>query len=295
MDQISEFMNYLEADNSISASTRSAYKSDISRFFEYLNKRSKSQSNFTNIEKKSFSKFLDQEKKLGLKPSTLHRRRAALKKFAEYLSRQGKADIDTIVEITNWQQDLWEKIARREAEYLLDEEINQLFEAIDVEEKPRNIRDKAIVSLILETGMSIGSIVCLDLQDLNLRLNLVRLPGYEDNWCPLENSSKHLKTYLKESRPELTQSVNEAALFVSQMGSRITRQGVWQVIHAWGEASSLEVQLSPRILRHTALLKMIKSGLSVEEIQHRLGHANVLSTQALIRKISKSEKQRRID
>jgi integrase/recombinase XerD len=292
MDQINEFLSALDADNKISANTRNAYASDLSRFFDYLNTTSKQQPDQTQLTAKSFSRFLDHERKTGLKPSTLHRRRASLKKYAEFLQARGLVDQTTVFEIANWRRDLWEEIATRQPLCLSDEQVRILLDGIRVEEKPRHLRDLVIVSLILELGLSIGTLVELNLQDVNLRSKRIRIVG-EENWQELGRSAQYLPEYLKESRPELTQSVNEAALFVSQMGGRITRQGVWQVVRAWGETVGLSVPLSPRILRHTAVRRMVDSGKPVGEIQRLLGHGNKHSTQALIRKLYKSQGRRR--
>ena len=293
MDCVLDFLLFLEADNSISASTINAYTSDLKRFYEYLNSNSKQPQPNHNLTAKSFSLFLEREKKLGLKPSTLHRRKMTLKKYAEFLNEKGLLDYSAIAEISSWQQDLWEKIADREAYSLTESEVRQLFEGIGDEKKPRNLRDKLIISLILETGVSIGSLVNLNLSDVNLRSKQIRFLNPQEHWSSIDTSSKYLKDYLAISRPELTQSMNEEALFVSQMGGRITRQGVWQVIHAWGETTGISVPLSPRILRHTAVRKMLLKGKSIEEIQQMLGHGNKHSTQALIRKITKSYGLRR--
>jgi integrase/recombinase XerD len=142
---------------------------------------------------------------------------------------------------------------------------------------------------VLETGLSINPIINLDLSDLELRAGRVRADnGLGNAWYSIENTVQYLQKYLSISRPELTQSSNEEALFVSQMGGRITRQGVWQVIQGWGKEAKISISLSPRILRHTAVIQMMKSGKTVEEIQKLLGHTNVFSTRALIRKLEKS-------
>lgn len=292
MKKINEFLIHLEAEKDISRSTREAYASDLKKFFEYLNNNNRQQRNMNHLTAKSFSQFLDHQKKLGLKPSTLHRRRVTLKKYAEFLNSQGELDNASVEEIAGWQQGLWEEIANREAFALSDVQITQLFEAID-DSKPRNIRDKMIISMILETGLSIGALVDLNLSDVNLRAKQIRDSEHQDFTYSIESSVSYVKDYLAKARPELTQSLNEEALIVSQMGGRITRQGVWQVIRAWGEAAGVKEPLSPRVLRHTAVRRMLNAGKPVEQIQQLLGHGNKLSTQALIRKITKTQKPRR--
>lgn len=293
MDQIIEFLAFLEKEQVVSESTRKAYASDLQKFVEFIQFNRKREAVVGDFTVKAFFQFLDHEKKQGLKPSTLHRRRVSLKKFAEYLAKTGEMDLASVNEIANWQRKLWQEIANRESVSLTEGEIQKLLDTIGAEHKTRNIRDLLIVTLILETGISIGALVDLNLSDVNLRAKRLRSSNSEEVWYSIEKSVGYLKNYLTESRPELTQSMNEEALFVSQMGGRITRQGVWQVIQAWGDAAGLGVSLSPRILRHTAVRNMLAEGREVEEIQKLLGHGNRHSTQALIRKLAKTKKSRR--
>ena len=55
-----------------------------------------------------------------------------------------------------------------------------------------------------------------------------------------------------------------------------------------GKRMRTGIPLSPRVLRHTAVKRMIDSGLSTREIQNRLRHTNIYSTRALIRKIKRT-------
>ncbi|HUV26235.1 MAG TPA: tyrosine-type recombinase/integrase, partial [Anaerolineales bacterium] len=77
----------------------------------------------------------------------------------------------------------------------------------------------------------------------------------------------------------------EPALFISQMDGRLSRQGVWQILKYWGQQVNPPLSLSPRIVRHSAALRMKMAGLSNADIQMRLGHRNPLSTQALMRRL----------
>ena len=288
MEQITEFINFIDHEQKITSSTRQAYTSDLLRFDRYLRSNQKQWVSSQALNTKAFFRFLENEKKLGLKPSTLHRRRVSLKKFAEFLFEKGELDPVSVAEIAGWRNNLWEEIAGRDAVSLTKEEVGRIFGVLDKEQKPRNTRDKFIIALILETGISISTLVRLDITDVNPKVKQIKINSEEDQWCSFEGTFQYFNKYLTESRPELTQSANERALLVSQMGGRISRQGVWQVIRAWGEAAGLDKSLSPRVLRHTAVKKMLVDQRPIKEIQLMLGHGNINSTQALIRKISKS-------
>jgi integrase/recombinase XerD len=144
--------------------------------------------------------------------------------------------------------------------------------------------------LLLETGISVGTLVALNLDDLvfegsQLRL---RLGGEKEILLSQGKASELIQRYLKEGRPELNHAPEEEALFISQTGERMSRQGVWQVLRRWGRVIDLPVTLSPRLARHTAVIQLVESGRSLAEIQAMLGHSNPLSTQALLRRLGVS-------
>jgi integrase/recombinase XerD len=99
------------------------------------------------------------------------------------------------------------------------------------------------------------------------------------------SAARIIDIYLKIGRPELNRSIDEPALFISQVGTRMSRQSAWQVLRHWGELAELPVTLSPRLLRHTAALRMTHASRPISEIQMLLGHSNPLSTQALLHRL----------
>ena len=69
------------------------------------------------------------------------------------------------------------------------------------------------------------------------------------------------------------------------MNGRMSRQGIWQILRHWGRMVVTPITLSPRLVRHTAALRVLRSGRSLVEVQALLGHSNPLSTQALLRRL----------
>ena len=141
--------------------------------------------------------------------------------------------------------------------------------------------------LLLETGLSVRDLTELDMTDLDLRAGRfhVNLVGKGDLWLALGEAKRAIEEYIQEGRPDLLHHPGEPALFISQMDGRLSRQGVWQILNHWGQLANPPISLSPRVVRHTAALRMRKAGLSNTEIQIRLGHRNPLSTRALIRRL----------
>ena len=290
MEIVNSFFQYLITTGEYSERTLRAYKSDLRRFESYLSARIKHPAQVEDVSIKAIRDFLNAEKKQGLKASTLHRRKVSMHKLGEYLVEQGELNSIELKEITNWKQELWTEIANRKLQFLEEEQIAELFSIMKSINTSRSARDLAIISLILETSISIGDLVDINLSGIDIRNNQLRILDVDgERKYSIEESTPYIVEYLKVSRPELTQSTNEVALFVSQLGGRISRQGVWQMIKGWGNLIGLSEGLSPRVLRHSAAMRMVREGKEISEIQQMLGHTNSYSTRALVRKLKKED------
>jgi site-specific recombinase XerD len=170
---------------------------------------------------------------------------------------------------------------------LSQEQIESLLAIMNASSRPRAIRDRAIFMLLLETGLSVGDLTDLDMIDLDLQAELIQINvnGEDNNWISMGNALRAIDDYLTTGRPELLHEPGEPALFISQMDGRLSRQGVWQIFNHWGRMATPPIALSPRILRHTAALRMNLAGYSLKDIQSRLRHRNPHSTRALIRRL----------
>ena len=281
------YLSNLEAQQDYAENTRQAYSSDVHKFVGYLKSKLGRELQVTDFTPQATKRFLDKERKSGLKPSTLHRRRVSLKHFAQYLTSKGLLDGDLVEKISHMQESLWEEISKGKVKYLSGDEVEKLLKTSGGITNPRAQRDRAIISLMLEFGISISTLVSLNLSDINLQRKRLRLnPNeLEEMWVSIPKSAGLIQEYLEASRPELTQKPMEKALFVSQMGKRISRQGIWQGLRNLGRRAELSQELSPRLIRHTAARQMILEGRRLGEIQRLLGHRNKLSTRFLVRRI----------
>ena len=69
------------------------------------------------------------------------------------------------------------------------------------------------------------------------------------------------------------------ALFVNPRGGRLTRQGCWKIVAAYGLRAGLGGRLSPHVLRHSCATHMVDRGADLRVVQELLGHASVSTTQ----------------
>jgi site-specific recombinase XerD len=285
---ISAFLASLEADAEYSDSTRMAYANDLRVFLLFLQNTLPQAPQISDLNTQRVAAFIEGERKLGRQRNTLIRRLATLKCFSEYLVHEGMLPSDSLsVNDGDIQRVIYAVPASSPLQCLNQEQIESLLKIMEASSRPRGIRDRAIFFLLLETGLSVGDLTDLDMSDLDLRAGLLRVNLVEegDVWLSMGDAKNAVDDYLSQGRPEILHDPGEPALFISQMDGRLSRQGVWQILNHWGHMANPPIALSPRILRHTAALRMSLNGYPVKEIQSRLRHRNPLSTRALIRRL----------
>ena len=288
MDYIATYLMSLKLTGEYSKNTVQAYSSDLKRFLQFLEERTGGKPLIDDFSSVAIKEFLETENEAGFSASTLHRRKVVLSQFSQYLTKTFAFSREDYLEVLAWKQKLWKEIYKREVKYLSDRDLGKLFDVMEGEKSTKAIRDAAIFSILLETGLSVGKLISIDLSDLDLGNErvMVIMNGVGHTYS-IKNSANALHKYLALGRKEYTQSESEKALFISQMGGRISRQGVWQMVKDWGEKAKLTVPLSPRILRNTKINKMVHAELTTAEIQRELGHSNRHSTRTLIRKMNR--------
>ena len=72
---------------------------------------------------------------------------------------------------------------------------------------------------------------------------------------------------------------DETALFLNHRGQRLTRQGLWLIIKRYVKEVGIEESLTPHTAT-TAATHLLDTGTALREVQERLGHASLSTTQA---------------
>ncbi len=152
---------------------------------------------------------------------------------------------------------------------------------------PLGLRDSALVELLYGTGARISEVVGLDVDECDLTVATVRLlgKGNKQRVVPLGRYAvQAVQTYLHKARPVLLarsrkQAGAGAPLLLNARGTRLTRQGAWEIIIGLAARAGIAQPLSPHSLRHSFATHLLDGGADVRVVQELLGHANVSTTQ----------------
>ena len=139
-----------------------------------------------------------------------------------------------------------------------------------------NLRDLSITELFLSTGIRVGELVRLNIKDLDFenRECVVLGKGNKQRKVYFDAKTKiHILQYLK------TRKDNNEALFVSQLKpyNRLEISGVEILFRKLGKQIGIN-KVHPHKFRRTLATKAIDKGMSIEQVQHLLGHAKIDTT-----------------
>lgn len=162
------------------------------------------------------------------------------------------------------------KTTRRVKETLTDENLEKLRDTCS------NVRDLAILELLISTGMRVGEITRLNISDMNFqeRSCIVLGKGNSEREVYFSVKSKmYIKKYLE------TRTDDNEALFVSLIKpyNRLGISGIEILIrNLWKEANINKVH--PHKFRRTMATMAIDKGMPIEQVQKLLGHIKIDTT-----------------
>lgn len=162
------------------------------------------------------------------------------------------------------------KTTRRVKETLTDENLEKLRDTCS------NVRDLAILELLISTGMRVGEITRLNISDMNFqeRSCIVLGKGNSEREVYFSAKSKmYIKKYLE------TRTDDNEALFVSLIKpyNRLGISGIEILIRNLGKEANIN-KVHPHKFRRTMATMAIDKGMPIEQVQKLLGHIKIDTT-----------------
>ena len=279
---LQSFLDHLTIERGLSSNSISAYRRDLAKFFDFLDKEKLDFERLSEDEIISFEVWL---KGLGMAVTSINRNISALKSFYKYLAQEFSTNNPVSAVLSS-------KVPRRLPKALTIKEITSLIDSTKREGDPISLRDHAIIELLYGTGARVSEIVGIDINDFAqsdvegnpITTLKLRGKGSKERIVPLGSFAKNaLDEYLVRIRPNLLSKSKsarvETALFLNQRGSRLSRQSAWQMISDAADSTGLSGKVSPHVFRHSYATHLLDGGADIRVVQELLGHASVTTTQ----------------
>ena len=271
---LSDFYEYLEIDQGKSEKTLENYSRWLNRFLKFTGDIEVSKINQESVRKFRLDLNRRQDNHgdtIGLKTQSYHL--IALRGFLKFLA---KKDIKSLsadkIELP--------KVEEKEVNFLEEEEVKELFEAIPSSGKEQHLRDRAILETLFATGLRVSELAGLNRKDVNLKKGefSVRGKGGKIRVVFLTDSAiDAIKNYLNK------RSDIDEALFIHNKGTkkdlRLGVRSVERLIKYYAMKAGITKQVSPHTMRHSTATSLLQGGADLRSVQAILGHSSITTTQ----------------
>lgn len=142
------------------------------------------------------------------------------------------------------------------------------------------IRDNAILSLFLTTGIRVSECVGLNIDDFNFSLNSFRVTRKGGNQVILyfsEETAETLQQYLKY-RDTLQIPKEERAMFISSQGKRMMVRTMEYLVKKYAKIATPLKNITPHKLRSTYGTNLYNATNDIYVVAEVLGHKDVNTT-----------------
>ncbi len=142
--------------------------------------------------------------------------------------------------------------------------------------RSKSSKDKAIVLLLLFTGIKIGECASLDVDDVYITAHTGRITVKDGRIIPLNTVARRALVQWLIDRHKKFGDASDRALFLNPQGKRISTVGIDLIVRKIGHKAHLN--LSAQVLRDTCLSNLVKNGNDLLLVAQIGGHRTIETT-----------------
>ncbi len=283
--EIEAFLVYLEKERNDSPHTVRAYGRDLRTFQAFCDDffGGATAWRWTTVDRLALRGFMGELKRRGLSHRSVARAVSALRTFYTFLGERFgvAANPARSVRLPKGEQRLPAVLDRTQ--------LDMLFAYAETAADRGGFqarRDLAILEAFYATGMRLAELAGLDLADVDVVSEQVRVrgKGRKERIVPLgSHAAQALRRYYTERETLLSKLPagrgDRRAVFLAQKGGRLSPRGIQHVVRRYltllGESAGLKVHT----LRHSFATHLLNAGADLRAVQELLGHSSLSTTQ----------------
>jgi integrase/recombinase XerC len=206
--------------------------------------------------------------------ASLHRMKAAVRAFFAWAVEAGVVNDNPARSIR------MHRLPRKLPVFLTTAEKKRLLKELKGRPDFSALRDRAMIEVLLGTGIRLGELAALDMDDIDLDAKHLRVRA-KGNVPQVKFIKTDLRTLLRRylaerrrhGRPEME------ALFLSNRDGRLCQRQIANRLAHWLRKAGIEKELTPHGLRHTFATHLYGATNDLLVVQRALGHRDVSTTQ----------------
>lgn len=266
---MTDFLHHTRYQKGNSEKSIATYRRCLNSFFKWYsetNGRYPEPNDITSVDLREYQNFLQNIK--GLKVNTINLYIKTIRLYLDWLLEK-----EFLGRMPSFPKNI--KIQQSQPKALTRNEQNRV---IREAERSGNIRNIAIIRLLLSCGLRLSELISLELSQLDLgeRHGFMTITGKGGKVrkvpVPLE-ARKAVFDWLAEREKK---GINSSYLFPGRLGGHISKSQVSNIIDNLGRFARLE--LHPHIFRHTCATNLVRSNVDLVTVATILGHSNLATT-----------------
>lgn len=280
---VEPFLKWLEGVRGRSPHTIRGYAADLRGFVPFAEQIGCPRPH--DVSFREIELYMAMLRERGAAPATINRAVYALGSFWTFLRREGVATNDPTRDVFKLKEPV-----RLPVDIPIDEQ-ERLLTGLAELRAPIGSRDCAIIAGFLLTGVRLGKLTRLRVDQVAQAGGLVRVIGKGDKQreIPLiQRLALTLRTYLTDARPRLLDGTDGPWLFVAgngkcggwrakRPGEPMAERSIYRIVVARTE-EILGRRIHPHVLRHSFASRLRSRGGDLQEVQQLMGHAEIGTT-----------------
>jgi integrase/recombinase XerC len=263
-----------------------AYRRDLRQLLDFVRERRRGRAELADLDRLLLRAWLGELAKVR-SGATMARKLSSVRAFFAFLERRGMLEASPAALLVS------PKLRRKLPAFL------GVDAAVQVMQSPHEagtavcprateaelLRDTAALELLYGSGLRVSELVGLDLGDVSLDQEQLRVfgKGSKERIVPLGSKAKAAVGRYLERRHELahptTGALDPLALLVGRRGKRLGVRRIQTLVGRYGAAGAARPDLHPHALRHSCATHMLDGGADLRAIQQMLGHKSLSTTQ----------------
>ncbi len=267
------FLDYLAVEKGLAGNSLEAYRGDLARFGEYLEKTGVGTG---DVSRDVVVRYLGSLRTRGSSPRSIARATSALRGLFRFLAAEKIVAADPTSELENPRR--WAVLPK----FLTEDDVRKLLDAPDPS-TPRGLRNRALFELLYACGLRVSELTGLLVENLRLQDGFVLVKGKrsKERVVPIaDESAGWVRRYLDQIRPEVRGAAACRTVFVGSRGRPLTRQTVFNALKSAAIAAGLPAAaVSPHVLRHAFATHLVDHDADLRAVQMMLGHRDIATTE----------------
>lgn len=270
--EIDRFIEYLKYQRNYSDFTCNNYNKDLNEYNSFILSNKINYKNMDYNEAKEYVIYLN--KKNDAK-STISRKLSSLRTFYKYLVLNNKVESNPFLLVSS------PKKEKRIPKFINYNNIEEILNVPNIKTKEGQ-RERVILEVLYASGVRVSELVNIKLKDIDFsNKNILILgKGSKERLVSFgDYALEYINLYLKEGRKLLLDGVKSDYLIVGKKSEKLTTRRVEQIIDDIIKRTSIKLNITPHMFRHTFATHLLDNGCDLLVVQELLGHASLSSTE----------------